>query len=596
MDAVSRLRQVYFLDKLPPEELQALADMMDLRPFVPGDKILNQGEPTTNFYIVDSGYVNLRFTERNGAEKPVGSKGPGEFFGVKMFTTQAASEYTFEAVGQAEMWVVERRDWEELLKKFPDILEHMPELSAEYDRLTQGLDWLAPGEIIDLNTHRHQWALLLMLRRPLLGLAVFTIAFLSSLRFGVVDTLPWVILVYAVAMVFLLGWSAWEAILWWNERYIVTNKRAVRIIRILFLSDRRDEIPIEKIQSQFVTRGGPISVLLNIADLRLTSAANESGGILFEQVGNVEEIQSVIEGERVHVIDRRGAAEREILRTQIANQIRHYVFQQPNPPEKPKAQPKPPTSRERLNFVWNSLFGTEMRDAKIVTWRKSRLVLLQQALWGVGLFFVAILLLAFVLIAGAGLPVSPIGAFSAVGVTMAFALGIMIWQWLDWRVDLYRLTETQIVDIESLPFGLRYSENKADLAKIQDVNTERPHFYNTLLDYGNVVARVAGNSEPFTFISIKRPRAVADEITERTVVLKMRETERNTRDQTRTIVDAIIAYHRLVMAERHHHQPTPPPSPRRAASDNPSSPASLSAGDNGGSLTEESEFPSEADL
>ena len=548
-DAVTALRSVYFLEHLTPEEFQALAEMMDLRPFVAGDKILTQAEPTTNFYIVDSGYVNLRYTDRAGNEKPIGSKGPGDFFGVKMFTTQEAAEYTFEAVGEAHMWVVERRDWDALLEKFPNILEHMPELRVEYARLTHGLDWLAPGEVIDIMVRRHWWALFLMIRLPIFVLLVFTVAFLLSQRFQVVQTLPWVLWVYLVVLVVCLGWLGWNALNWWNDTYIVTNKRAVRINRVLFVSDSRQEMAIEKIQSQQVERGGPISVFLNIADLRLTSAS-DSGGLVFTQVANVEQIQAAVDSEKSKVTERRGAAERERLRNQIAGEIRHYVFQQPNPPEKPKPQPKALTLRMRLHATWQNMFGTEIRQGKIVTWRKHPLVLLQQT-GPYLLILVALLALTIAIsIFGSALQLAQNGVYFALGSLMLIAFGFVVWQWLDWQVDLYRLTESQIIDIESLPFGLRYKENKADLSKIQDVNSARPRFINTLLDFGDVITRVAGNADPFTFISVARPRVVADEISERIVTLKLRETERNTRDQTRTIVDAIVAYHRLMMAER----------------------------------------------
>lgn len=557
MNAVEALQKVYFLEHLTPEEFQALAEMMDLRPFVSGDKILSQAEPTTNFYILDSGFVNLRYTEPNGLERPIGSKGPGEFFGVKMFTTQEESQYTFEAVGQANMWVVERRDWDELLAQFPNILDHMPELSAEYNRLTQGLNWLAPGEIIDISTRRHPWALLLMMRWPLLTMFVLTLAVTGSTRFLFPNTASCALPVYGIAMLGCVLWAAWEAINWWNDSYIVTNKRAVRINKVLFFSDSTEEIAIDKIQSQNVTRGGPISVLLNIADLQLTSAASSSGGVTFLQVGNVEHIQHLIDGERAKVVERRGAAERERLRAQIAGQMRHYVFQQPNPPEKPAGPPPPPPMGDRWKILLTDLFGTEMRDGKNVTWRKSRIVLLRQVVFGLLFFFLFLALCGVVSTSGSILQSARNGVTLGLGVLVIASVGLIIWQWLDWRVDLYQLTESQIIDIESLPFGLRYSESKADLSKIQDVNTARPHFYNTMFDYGNVVARVAGNAEPFTFDKVKHPRKVADEITERMFILKTRENERNTRDQTRTIVDAIIAYHRLMMAERLQNQPPP---------------------------------------
>lgn len=600
MDAVSRLREVYFLEHLLPEEFEALAEMMDLRPFLAGDKILTQGEATTNFYMVDSGHVNLRYTDKNGLEKPVSSKGPGEYFGVKMFTTQEPSEYTFEAVDKAEMWVVERQDWDALLEIFPNVLDHMPELQSEYKRLTRGLGWLAPGEVVEIVMRQHWWGLFLSLRWPLLVAFIFTVAYMISATIGVTEDLPWVLPVYGLVMGFCLLWALYEAADWWNDTYVVTNKRVVRYNKVLFFSDSRDEIPIEKIQSQNVSRGGPISVLLNISDLRITSAASEGRGVQFVQVGDVKLLQRSIAIQQARVAERNSAAERERVRALIAGEIRHYMFQEPAKADKPQAPPPVPQSmRGRFTGIWRrksgagstrksgwggfwkSLYGTEMRDGKTVTWRKHHFVLFRQIFWGLVVMVILIALGSFVIFGGVPPQLTANGVYAALGVITIPVLLFIAWEWADWRLDLYKLSENDIVDIESLPFGLRYRENRAELSKIQDIRTTRPRFVNTLLDFGNVEVRVAGNAEPFTFDSVGHPHLVADEISERIEIMKIRSTEREAREQTRQIVDAIIAYHRLVIAERHQTAPASAgPAPLPANSESPAQ--NLSPGETSG--------------
>lgn len=598
MDALARLQGIYFFEHLTPEQLAAVASICQHCRFVQGDEILKQGHVTDHFFITDEGFVNLYHTDRSGFEKAVGSKGPGEFFGIKMFTTQEPSEYTFEAVNAATLWVMDRKDWDILLATNTDLLQNLPELRAEFARLTRGVDWLGPGEVIDILTRRHWWALFLMIRLPVFFMLLFTGAYLLSTRFGVLAQLPWVLYVYLLSLFFGLLWLGWNALNWWNDTYIVTNKRAVRINKVVFFSDSRQEVGVEKIQAQKVERGGPISVFLNISDLYLTSAASEEGGLVFEQVGNVDRIQKAIEGEKLKVTERRSAAQREKVRTQIANEMRHYVFQQHAPPEAPKPVRVRRSFVSRLRAVWDWMFGTEIRSDNVVTWRKHHIVLLQQV--GISLaFFVALALLMIgVTIYGSAFELVRNGVYLGLGVLMLIAFGAIVWQWLDWQVDLYRLTETQIIDIESLPFGLRYSENKADLSKIQDVNNQRAGFMNTLLDYGDVIARVAGNADPFTFISVTHPRVVADEISERIVMMKLRETDHATREQTRHIVDAIVAYHRLVAAERNQDVLSPPaiPAPSNGQPMLASNPVPSSSNSLSPRIEPDGEFPPEADL
>lgn len=651
MDSLTRLRGLYFFEHLSPEELAALAAICKLRRYVAGNDLLTQGEQTTHFFLVDEGHINLRHTDRGGFERPIGSKGPGEYFGVKMFTTQEPSDYTFEAVDAALVWVIDRKAWDELVENQPTIMEHLPELRAEYARLTRGLEWLSPGEVINLTTRRHWWALVLMIRVPLAVALVFTLAYVISGIFGVTTTYPQILYVYLVVIVIVLLWLGWEALNWYNDTYIVTNKRVVRINKVLFFSDSRQDLAISKIQSQRVNRGGPISVFLNIADLRITSAASEEGGVLFEQVGGVQQIQQAIDKERQYIAERTRATERERLRHQIAGEIEHYVLAQPAVPEpkaksaapvvkmsaaparrglrlpvprlprlfqrRPKMVSKPVPLGKRIGAAWHEFLGTEFRQGGTVTWRKERLVLLNQMAPALALFAVIVFLTIFFVSSGVPFDLINNGVFAALAVLMLLTLGWAAWELEDWRRDLYRLSDAEIVDIESLPFGLRYQEKKAELRNIQDVTTSRTGFINVILDFGNVDTRVAGNAAPFTFTNVKHPRLVADEITERIEALKLRGQERTNREQTRTIVDAIVAYHRLLMTERHQNAPVPVGDalPVSAIEDEQAAPpatalaSAVSAPENGNytasasrtsppsaSNDDESEFPSEADI
>jgi hypothetical protein len=597
MDAISRMKNIYFLAHLTPEELEALAGMMHLQPYTGGEQILSQHDPTINFYIVDDGYVNLRMTDPNGFENAVGSKGPGDFFGVKMFTTQEPSEYSFDAVGPAALWVIERQDFDALLEKFPDVLDHMPELKKEYAHLTRGLEWLAPGEIVHILTRRHWWAFVLMIRLPVILVVILTIALWISWRFKVLDILPWVWYVFAAGMGVSLLLFLWNLVDYWNDYYVVTNKRIVEVNEVVLISHEQNEVAIEKIQAQQVERGGPISVFLNISNLIITTAADR-GELVFRDIGNIAAVQKAIAAEQAHIAERKRVNEREHFRSLISGDIRHYVLQQPNPADKkPSAPLPPPPFTRRLAVILDSWFGTEIRTDKAVTWRKHRIVLLRQVAASFAIFLFATGILLIILLMKAEFGLARNGVYFGLGVIMLAALTVSWWQWQDWRVDLYRLTENEIVDIQSMPFGLNYRENKADLSKIQDVVASQSSLISTTLNMGDVQARVAGNAEPFTFESISNPREVANEIQKRIEAVKVRSTERQLREQTRQFVDAIVAYHRLVNVERNQNQ-APAQLPSGAV--NPPLPPTTGQADIPKALPAETlsdqEFPPETDL
>jgi hypothetical protein len=82
------------------------------------------------------------------------------------------------------------------------------------------------------------------------------------------------------------------------------------------------------------------------------------------------------------------------------------------------------------------------------------------------------------------------------------------------------------------------------------VVSDRPTLFHTIFDYGNVEARVAGDSPPFTFSNVARPSRVAAEITMRIQALKVREQDRQVSLQNRQLIDALVAYHRLIVGGR----------------------------------------------
>lgn len=553
MEVTERLRAIPLFSELSPEQLQELATVCQAQRFVAGEDIIQQGDLTNRFFIVDDGFVNFRKTDNEGYEHPSGSAAPGQFFGLKMFTSQEPFEYTVEAVGQAALYVIERNAFDQLLITHPELLEAMPEIETERSKLTRGYTWLSPGEVIELFTRRHWWALFLGIRWPLIiGLVLLAILigtnyFGWATKYGFVNPLLGILILGAVL------WGLWQAGDFFADDFVVTNKRVVLTERIIFISEDRHEIPIEHIQSIVVSTGGPISVLFGIHNLQIQSASVSTGGIVFDHIANAEEIRQVIVRQQAEMQARQQAIDRERLRGRLGRSLRHYVLKEGQPEGEVEESIESPdtVTRERLIGFWQRLFGTEFHSGHTITWRKHPIILLRQTgLW-------LLILIVLVAVTGADLAVPALHAipqtpfFAAVGVIGIIVFGIFLWQWEDWRVDLYQLSDNDIVDINSLPFGLNYSANHAQLSKIQDVRSERPRYINTALNFGNVIATVGGDAPPFTFNSVSAPNKVSAEIFRRLNAFKVRERERAQSAQSRELIDALVAYHRLLMADRH---------------------------------------------
>ena len=65
-----------------------------------------------------------------------------------------------------------------------------------------------------------------------------------------------------------------------------------------------------------------------------------------------------------------------------------------------------------------------------------------------------------------------------------------------------------MIDIDRKPFGFGESRKQAPLSNIQNVTAERPGFFATIFDYGNVHIETAGAEAEIVFDKIPRPSRV----------------------------------------------------------------------------------------
>ncbi len=88
----------------------------------------------------------------------------------------------------------------------------------------------------------------------------------------------------------------------------------------------------------------------------------------------------------------------------------------------------------------------------------------------------------------------------------------MLWRYENWRNDLFQVTDRDVIDIDRKPFGFGESRKQAPLDNIQNVTAERPGFFATVFDYGNVHIETAGAGADIIFDKIPRPSMVLSDI------------------------------------------------------------------------------------
>jgi membrane protein YdbS with pleckstrin-like domain len=127
---------------------------------------------------------------------------------------------------------------------------------------------------------------------------------------------------------------------------------------------------------------------------------------------------------------------------------------------------------------------------------------------------------------------------------LAFLLRLT-WVIVDWYNDTYEVSDTEVLNIRKLPFGLREDRRAAPLPRIQNVEMRIPSPIHWWLDYGNVVIQTAAEFGALIFYSVPNPRAVADEILSRMEKAQKRQEEDEARRRAQDLPDWFEMYNRL---------------------------------------------------
>lgn len=568
MEALEHLQQIQLFEKLPAQHLAALAGIAKREHFNPGERLVVQGDLGNRFLIVDSGLVNLRHTDKYGIERSVGvvptppsqnsTEPPKRYFGDQMFTTQEPFEFHADAVRPTDVFVITREDFDALVEQRPGIPHMLGFIRTAEKKRTHGYEWVAEGEMVAIVERKHWWALLPGLV-PVAILIVIALAILFVLRFILVLEMLQSVALGAAVLILLV--SAYQIYDWINDEYIVTNQRVAHVERVVFKLELRESVPIEKVLGVTLELKFP-AAYFGCSSVIVQTAGREEGNVTFEFVGRGEKIRKIIQDEQTRVQERQIAEERYRFRQSIRQELRHYLMPDAVAAERAAQEalttaPQPLHSKTTRHLIkgWiASLLNLEIKEAGRTTWRKHWIVLWRQTRkWLLGLVVLDVIAAFIATNHAFQFPGYWLGGL----VALLILLGLLLWEWEDWRNDIYAVTDSQVIDTEARPFGFGSKSTTAPLDQVQDIRVEVPGTLAFLLNFGDVKIETAGQSGQMVFYSIHNPRNAQEEIFRRLEAFRTRRAERETSVRSRTVIDALLAYDRL----KHEQQSSPAPNP-----------------------------------
>jgi CRP-like cAMP-binding protein/membrane protein YdbS with pleckstrin-like domain len=344
-------------------------------------------------------------------------------------------------------------------------------------------------------------------------------------------------------------WALYRFVDWLNDTYEVTTRAVIHTEKKLFFSAERYEIPLQQIQNVTIYVG-VVGRYLGFGNVNIDTAAAK-GRIAFTTIPRPAHVQLLIQQASAQARSGLTVQRRESIRQQLEDQF-YPERLKPSipgtvliPPEEP-----PEDGRRRRFRGFRGLRGWfpqfEIREEGQVIWRKHWINLLQRTGFQFLLFLLSIYLVAAFALASLtatlGMaafvlpPVTWLGfqgwLFLIVLFLSALAALWFIYQYVDWRNDIYIVTDDEVIDVERelaiFPFFFFYTESRkqASLTNVQYVDLKIPNPLAMILNYGNVIVQTAGAEGTLDFLWVSKPRNVHAEILRRLTAFEERERER----------------------------------------------------------------------
>lgn len=496
---ITLLREVPLFSGLNVEELERLGEefvMVEL----PKDEILFQAqEATDGLFVINSGQVALLGADGKQTE----ILKHADVIGTEALNYLPAREKTAMALTDAQVFFLPNKQIQALYASVPAFKETVSVLfnSARLAAYIP-MAWLEPGEKIYMMARKHPVFLLFRSIPPIFVFAAlwFLMMFLSS------QSAFWSLAGLVAGFLFCLLWLVWNINNWANDFYLITSRRMVWVEHVTGFYDSRQEAPLSTLISVGI-KTSQLGYFLGYSDVIVRTYI---GDIRFERVGHASTIGKLIEtnwarGKRVDLeLDAREI--RKALRQKFGKEAEDITAKD----LQVELGTVEPTPKEVNFFQW--LFADFVRVRHevggTITYRKHWLILLQKLI--LPLFALVLSIIFVVAIITHNLIQVDYTMGLVAGYFLIFvAAGMLVYQYVDWRNDLFQLTPNQVIDLDRKPFG-RESRRSAPLENILSIEYERRGFIPMLFNYGTVYITI-GNTQ-LTFNNVYQPSVVQQDI------------------------------------------------------------------------------------
>ncbi len=120
-----------------------------------------------------------------------------------------------------------------------------------------------------------------------------------------------------------------------------------------------------------------------------------------------------------------------------------------------------------------------------------------------------------------------------------FPLGLMIYRFLDWQNDIYRVTADSLIDSEKKPLGSEITKS-APLANVLSLENHRIGIIGLLLNFG--IVRINVGDSTLEFADVYDPALIQQDIFVRMEVLRLGAEEQQAEDERKRMAQWLKVY------------------------------------------------------
>lgn len=552
---VAFLHRIHLFQELGEEELGAIAASMQEETRAAGESIFQKGQQADQFFILYRGGVLITRPGRGGDEV-LAPLVDGDYFGEDALLSAGVRTVNAEASESTTLLSIPRTDLLSQARQLPKLKRAIAvAMDSRRLLLRLHLEWRGPTEAIHFIGRKHEVVLYQSLSLPVVALAapiLLLMHFLVSRAFFAI---------FGAGLLFLviIAWAIWNWIDWGNDFYIVTNQRVIWLEKVIGLYDSRQEAPL----STLLSVGVETDMMGRVLDYGDVVVRTYVGKIVFRNVAHPFEAARLVEEHWSRSKRSASHAEREAMRNVLRRKMGQPVVA--SPAVKPVVEKMVTPSiyrRSILRAIGEKWFNLRVEEGGTITYRKHWFVLLHQSWQPVVLLLLiagGMLARLIKLVQTPGQRLFDPTRLPAVDTTMlvlpTLLIPVILWgvyQWLDWRNDIFVVTSDQILDIDKKPFGSE-TRRAAPLENILSTEAERVGLAGYLLNFGTVYITIGGAS--LDFQDVRDPSAVQADIDRRRETRAAQKREIEAAAERERMSDWLVAYHENQQETDRHPKP-----------------------------------------